>query len=54
MEIPHKLPSNMINPHYRDEDVVQGLYPSPAGRLSYKVLYLNSVELAASFVDHLH
>jgi hypothetical protein len=55
VEIPHKLiPSNMINPHYRDEDIVQGLYPSPTGRLSYKVLYLNSVELAESLVEHLH
>ena len=55
VEIPHKLiPSNMINSHYRDEDIVQGLYPSPTGRLSYKVLYLNSVELAESLVEHLH
>tara|TARA_R110000868_G_scaffold234868_3_gene488542 strand:- start:552 stop:947 length:396 start_codon:yes stop_codon:yes gene_type:complete len=55
VEIPHKLiPSNMINPHYRDEDIVQGLYPSPTGRLSYKTLYLNSLELAESFVEYLH
>ncbi|MNR55714.1 hypothetical protein D3C85_1761440 [compost metagenome] len=44
----------MINPHYRDDDIVQGLYPSPAGRLSYKTLYLNSLELAESFVEYLH
>lgn len=55
VEIPHRLiPSNMINSHYRDDDIVQGLYPSPTGRLSYKVLYLNSVELAESFVEYLH
>ena len=55
VEIPHKLtPSNMVNPHYRAEDIVQGLYPSPTGRLSYKVLYLNSVELAENFVEYLH
>lgn len=55
VEIPHKLiPSNMVNPHYRDEDIAQGLYPSPTGRLSYKVLYLNSVELAENLVEYLH
>lgn len=54
VEIPHKLiPSNMTNPHYRDDDIVQGLYPSPTGRLSYKTLYLNSIELAESFAEHL-
>lgn len=55
VEIPHKLiPSNLRNPHYRDDDIVQGLYVSPTGRLSYKILYLNSVELAEQFMGHLH
>lgn len=54
-EIPHRfVPSNLQNPHYRDEDIVQGLYVSPTGRLSYKTLYLNSVELAEQFIAHLH
>lgn len=55
VEIPHKLlPSNMINPHHGDEEIVQGLYPSSTGRLSYKTLYLNSIELAENFVEYLH
>lgn len=36
------------NPYYRDEACfVVGLYASPAGRLSYKTLYLDNIELAA-------
>ncbi|MFI8382997.1 hypothetical protein [Pseudomonas sp. NPDC079086] len=55
VEIPHKLiPSNMINPHYEDDDIVQGLYPSTTGRLSYKTLYLNSAELAENYMEYLH
>ncbi|MFK1507199.1 hypothetical protein ACIUZ9_21870 [Pseudomonas aeruginosa] len=55
VEIPHRLaPSNLQNPHYRDEDIVTGLYATPTGRLSYKTLYLDSVELAERFVAHLH
>lgn len=54
VEIPHRLvPSNLRNPHYRDEDVVTGLYASPTGRLSYKTLYLDSIELAERFAAHL-
>ena len=55
VEIPHRLvPSNLQNPHYRDEDIVAGLYASPTGRLSYKTLYLDSVELAERFVAYLN
>jgi hypothetical protein len=55
VEIPHRLvPSNLRNPHYRDDDVVAGLYASPTGRLSYKTLYLDSFELAERFAAHLH
>jgi hypothetical protein len=55
VEIPHRLiPSNLRNPHYRDEDIVVGLYASPTGRLSYKTLYLDSIELAERFAAHLH
>ncbi len=54
VEIPHRLvPSNLQNPHYRDEDIVAGLYASPTGRLSYKTLYLDSIELAELFAAHL-
>jgi hypothetical protein len=55
VEIPHRLiPSNMTNPFYSDDDTVQGLYVTPTGRLTYKTLYLNSVELAERFTEHLH
>ncbi|MFK8400040.1 hypothetical protein M2D07_016175 [Pseudomonas sp. BGr12] len=55
VEIPHRLvPSNLRNPHYRDEDIVAGLYASPTGRLSYKTLYLDSIELAERFAEYLH
>lgn len=55
VEIPHRLvPSNLKNPHYRDEDIVAGLYATPTGRLSYNTLYLDSVELAERFVAHLN
>jgi len=54
VEIPHRLvPSNLQNPHYRDDDIVAGLYASPTGRLTYKTLYLDSVELAEQFAAHL-
>ena len=49
VEIPHRLvPSNLRNPYYRDEAIFVGLYASPAGRLSYKTLYLDNIELAAA------
>ena len=55
VELPHKLvPTNLQNEHYDDEDVVVGLFATPTGRLSYKTLYLDSVELAERFIDHLH
>jgi hypothetical protein len=44
----------MTNPFYSDDDTVQGLYVTPTGRLTYKTLYLNSVELAERFTEHLH
>ncbi len=55
VEIPHRLvPSNLQNPHYRDEDIVAGLYATPTGRLSYNTLYLDSIELAERFAAHLN
>ena len=55
VEIAHKLiPSNLKNPHYNDDDIVQGLYVSPTGRLTYKTLYLNSTDLAEQFINFLH
>ncbi|WP_246228248.1 hypothetical protein [Pseudomonas nitroreducens] len=55
VRIPHRLiPSNLQNPHYRDDDIVDGLYATPTGRLSYKTLYLDSVELAERYVAYLH
>ena len=48
------LPSNLRDPGYSDEDMVRGLYVSPAGRLTWKELYLNSTELAEKFVECLH
>lgn len=55
VEIPHRLiPSNFRSPHYQDEDIVAGLYTSPTGRLSYRPLYLDSIELAEHFAAHLH
>lgn len=54
IEIPSRLmPVNMQNPHYEDDDVVRGLYASPTGRLTFQILYLDSVELAEQFVAHL-
>lgn len=54
VEIPHRLvPSNLQDGHYRDDDVVTGLYATPTGRLSYKTLYLDSKELAEHFADYL-
>lgn len=50
VKIPSRLmPANMQNPHYEPDDIVQGLYASPAGRLTFKALYLDSVELAEQF-----
>lgn len=55
IEIPHRLvPSNLKDPHYRDEDIAKGLYASPTGRLTYKTLYLNSIELAEQYIEYLH
>ncbi|MCY1555314.1 hypothetical protein D9M68_919650 [compost metagenome] len=54
VEIPHRLvPSNLRDGHYRDDDIVTGLYATPTGRLSYKTLYLDSRELAERFAAHL-
>ncbi|MEB0008357.1 hypothetical protein QN412_13980 [Pseudomonas sp. RTB3] len=55
VELPHHwLPSNLKSEHYCDEDIVRGLYPSPGGRLTYKTLYLDSLELAERFAEYLH
>lgn len=54
IEVPHRLvPANLQNQHYGDNEIVQGLYASPSGRLTYKTLYLDSVELAQCFVEKL-
>lgn len=54
VEMPSRLvPSNLRDGHYRDDDVVKGLYSTPTGRLSYKTLYLDSRELAEQFAEHL-
>ena len=55
VEIPHRLvPSNLRDGHYRDDDIVKGLYATPTGRLSYNTLYLDSRELAERFAAHLY
>lgn len=55
VEIPHSLvPQNLQNPHYDDQDIVQGLYVSPSGRLTYKTLYLDNEDLAKRYVEKLH
>ncbi|AXQ50989.1 hypothetical protein DZC31_30200 (plasmid) [Stenotrophomonas rhizophila] len=55
VEIPHRLvPLNLRHEFYEDEDVVNGLYVSPTGRLSYKTLYLDSKELAEKLAERLH
>lgn len=54
VEMPSRLvPLNLRDGHYRDDDVVKGLYSTPTGRLSYKTLYLDSSELAEQFAEHL-
>jgi len=55
VDMPCKLvPSNLKGEGYDDNDNVSGLYVSPTGRLTYKTLYLNSVELAEQFIQYLH
>ncbi|MEH6486109.1 MULTISPECIES: hypothetical protein [Pseudomonas] len=55
VEVPHRLvPANLQDQHYGDNEIVQGLYASPRGRLTYKTLYLDSEELAERFVEKLH
>ncbi|WPO97508.1 hypothetical protein SFA35_12555 [Pseudomonas sp. HR96] len=55
VDLPHKpLPANLRNPGYEDDDLVAGLYVSPAGRLTYSTLYLDDLTLAhqyAAYVD---
>lgn len=54
VEIPHRLvPANLRQEFYEDEDIVKGLFASPNGRLSYKTLYLDSVELAERLAERL-
>lgn len=54
VEMPSRLvPLNLRDGHYRDDDVVKGLYSTPTGRLSYKTLYLDSRELAEQFAEYL-
>jgi len=54
VEIPSRLaPANMQDPQYEPDDTIQSVYASPTGRLTFKTLYLDSVELAEQFVAHL-
>lgn len=43
----------MHDPHYEPDDTIQSVYASPTGRLTFKTLYLDSVELAQQFAAHL-
>ncbi|WP_217519038.1 hypothetical protein [Vibrio metschnikovii] len=48
------LPSNLQSYHWEDnEESEVRLSVSPKGRLRVKPIYLNSIELAADFVEHL-
>ncbi|WP_241898515.1 hypothetical protein [Pseudomonas syringae] len=47
------LPANLQNPHYADDDLVAGLYVSPAGRLTFNILYLDGLALAEEFAAHM-
>lgn len=54
VELAHKrLPANLQNPHYEDDDLVAGLYVSPAGRLTFNILYLDDLALAEEFAAHM-
>lgn len=54
VDLPHGLlPTNLQNPHYEDDDLVAGLYVSPAGRLTYTALYLDDLGLAQHFAAHI-
>ncbi|MBW5414808.1 MULTISPECIES: hypothetical protein [unclassified Pseudomonas] len=54
VEALHKfIPKNLQQEGYEDEDIVKGLYVSPSGRLTYKILYLDSEVLAQSFATKL-
>lgn len=46
------LPSNLQDKHCTDESMVS-LSFSPTGRLTYKELFLDSIELANAFAEHL-
>lgn len=49
------LPSNLLDPHlFTGDEWIKGLYPSPTGRLSYKILYLDSEALAQQYMAYLH
>ncbi|MBM0142026.1 hypothetical protein JHZ66_25005 [Pseudomonas cannabina pv. alisalensis] len=53
VDLAHKLlPANLQNPHYADDDLVAGLYVSPAGRLTFNILYLDDLALAQRFAAH--
>lgn len=55
VDLAHKLlPANLQNPHYQDDDLVAGLYVSPAGRLTFNILYLDDLELAKKFAAHMN
>ena len=55
IDMPCKLvPSNLKDEGYNNNDNVSGLYVSPTGRITYKTLYLNSIELAEQFIQYLH
>ena len=52
-KVMHKdLPKNLQDHHYADESMVSLCF-SPTGRLTYKELCLDSVELADAFAEHL-
>lgn len=50
----HRLLSqNLQNPYCEPQDIVPGLYASAAGRLTYKILYLDDLALAHAFAAYL-
>lgn len=54
VDLPHKLlPANLQKSHYEDDDLVAGLYVSPAGRLTFNILYLDDLALAKEFAAHM-
>lgn len=55
VELKHQyLPRGLQSEYYENDDLVAGLYETPSGRLTYKILYLDSVALADAFIQRLH